>query len=321
MFVKVLPAALKFLADKSNAVQIGAHGELLVLGLDFMVECRFLGKGLMVHRKCEHDIGPDFPGMELTVEAPQLHGMMAVEKTVEIEEMVAALVVMGVTVTTILLVPDPLNLPKCLWLQPVHLLYQISVHLFAVVHPVRCDLESLVKQVVARGNQVNEVTDAARSMLPSVQMDMDAAGIVRKTPGFPQPPDERLDAADILVITEDRADHLHTVAAVRADNPPALFLLASDTAVIHELPDPPIRRGYFVGFIVAAGIPCAAAQIFCGCTGRLFTGNAGKLHLNAKFVCKQLYPTSFLIGGHGRFCGTPQKEIPGVPHTVVSLLK
>ncbi len=255
--------------------------------------------------------------MELAVKPPQLHGVVAVEKTVEVEEMVPALVVMGVTVTAIFLVPDPLNLLKCLWLCLVHLVYQISVHLFAVVHPVWCDLESLVEQVIARGNQVHKVTDAAWGVLAPVQMDMDAAGVVRKAPGFPYPPDQRLEVTDVPVIAEDRADHLHTVTAVRADSPPVLFLLASDAAIIHELPDPPIRRGYFVGLIVVTGIPCVAAQIFCGCTGSPFTGNAGKFHLNAKFVCKQLYPTSFLIGGHGRLCGTPQKEISGVPHAVV----
>ena len=75
-----------------------------------MILCRFLRDGLVVHRKREHDVGPNFPGMQRSIESPEFHCVVAVEETVQIQEMVAAVVVMIATVPGITFIPDTFNL-------------------------------------------------------------------------------------------------------------------------------------------------------------------------------------------------------------------
>ena len=68
-----------------------------------------------------------------------------------------------------------------------------------------------------------------------------------------------------------------------------MFLtLAFDTAVIHELPDPPIRGGDTLGVIIVALRPPLSVQVACGNVCRFLSGNARKLDLNAEVVGKQL---------------------------------
>lgn len=83
-------------------------------------------------------------------------------------------------------------------------------------------------------------------------------------------------------------DHLHAVLGICADEPAVFFTLAVDTAVIHELPGPSIRRPDLIGLIVAARIGGSGVKVGGGGLSRLFPGDAGKLHLNAKFSGKHL---------------------------------
>ncbi len=95
MLVEVLPAALELVADKADPVEIHPHGELLILLLHLPVTGALLGERLMVKSQGEHDIRPDLPGVQRPVETPQLYRVIAVEEAVEIEEMVAAVVVVA----------------------------------------------------------------------------------------------------------------------------------------------------------------------------------------------------------------------------------
>ncbi len=70
--------------------------------------------------------------------------------------------VVAVRAFVVTLVPDFLNRPHGLGFSAVHLFNQQAVHLLAVVHPLRCDLERRVEKVVLAGDDVHEVADAAR---------------------------------------------------------------------------------------------------------------------------------------------------------------
>lgn len=119
--------------------------------------------------------------MQRPIEAPELYGVVAIEEAVQIEEMVAAVVVVPVPAPPVAFVPDALDLRKGFWFYPVHPLYQIGVHLFAVAHPLRRNLQGFVEQVVVAGDDVDKVADTARRVVGTVQMDVDAAGVIGET--------------------------------------------------------------------------------------------------------------------------------------------
>lgn len=255
MLIEVLAATFELVAGEPDADEIDSHGELLVLGLYLAVAGVLLRQRLVVHRQSEHDVGPYLSGVERAVKAAQLHRVIAVEEAVQIEKVVAAVVVVRIAGSTILAVPNLLHLRERPGLFLVQLSHHIGVHLLAVIHPIRRNLESLVEQVVAGSNEVHKVPQAPGRMVVAVQMDVDAAGVVSKPSGLFEPPDKPLERSDILTIGKDRADQLHAVATTGIDGPAALFLLAVDTAIGHELPNASIRGGDLIGAVVPAGHP------------------------------------------------------------------
>ena len=92
----MFPATLELVTNKSDAVQPHTHGELLIFLLDFPVTGAFLCQRLMIERECQHDICPDLSGMKRTVEPPQFHRVVAMKKAVQVQKMIAALMVMTV---------------------------------------------------------------------------------------------------------------------------------------------------------------------------------------------------------------------------------
>ena len=252
VLIKMLPAAFELVADKPDAVQIHAHGELLIFLLHFVVAGTLLCQRLVVQGKGEHHIRPDPPGVECPVEAPELHGMVAVEEAVQVEKVVAAVMVVAVPVPGIFLIPDILNLLHGFGLRLVHPLHQPQVHLLAVAHPLRCDLQCLIEQIIMAGDDVDKVTDTPDSVLRPVQVDVDAAGAVGKSPGLAQAAEQPLQGADILPVTQDGGDQLHAVTGTRIDEPAVFFTLADKAAVIHKFPGPPVRGPGLIGIIAAA---------------------------------------------------------------------
>ena len=206
----------------------------------------------MIHCQSEHDVGPHLSGVECAVEASQFHRAVAVEEAVQIEKVVAAVVVMRIADSAILAIPDLLDGLEGFGLDLVQLLHHIGVHLFAVTHPLRRNLESFVEQVVAGSNEVHKVPQAPGRMAAAVQMDVDAAGVVGKASGLFETADKPLECSDVLTVGKDGADQLHAVAASGIDDPAALFLLAVDAAIGHELPDTLVRRGHGISAVITA---------------------------------------------------------------------
>lgn len=133
-------------------------------------------------------------------------------------------------------------------------------------------------------------------MVAAVQMDMDAAGVVGKAPGLFETANKPLERSDVLTVGKDGADQLHAVATSGINDPDALFFLAVDTAIGHELPDTSVRGNDLISTVVPAGHPQRSAQELRGGLRRLFPGDAGELDLNAEFVAEHFYIlASFLL--------------------------
>ncbi len=78
----MLAAVFEFIANQTNAVKVGAHGELFVLGLIFLAARASLRQCLMVQRQGQNNVAANFACMEFTaIESAKLYRMVAVEKT------------------------------------------------------------------------------------------------------------------------------------------------------------------------------------------------------------------------------------------------
>ena len=94
--------------------------------------------------------------------------MVSVEEAVQVEKMIAALMIMPVPVVAVTRIPDVLNLIKGVRLALVEVLYQISVHFLTIAHPLRRDLECFVEEVVMTGDNVDKVPNASGGVVCSV---------------------------------------------------------------------------------------------------------------------------------------------------------
>jgi hypothetical protein len=149
--------------------------------------------------------------VERAVEAAQLHRMVAVEKRMKVAKMIPALMVMGFAAALVSCVPDALDLGEGGWLGAVHGSHQVLVHLLAIPCPLGFDAKGLVEQVVSGMDDVHEVSDRARCVGRSVEMDVDAAGAVGERSGLSERPDDLLQVLDVGLVGEDRADQLDAV--------------------------------------------------------------------------------------------------------------
>ncbi len=138
---------------------------------------------------------------------------MAVEERVQVQEMVAAFVVVSIPVSPVAFVPDALDLGEGGRLGAVHGCHKVLVHPLAVAGPVGLDAQGLVEQVVSGMDDVHEVADRAWCVVLPIEVDVDAAGAVGEGSGFAQRPDDLLQVLDVLFVGEDRADQLNAVQA------------------------------------------------------------------------------------------------------------
>ena len=102
----MFPATLELVTNKSDAVQPHPHSKLLIFLLDFPVTGAFLRQRLMVERESQHDICPDFSGVQCAIEASEFHRMVAMKKAMQVQKMIAALVIVTIAATRIILIPD-----------------------------------------------------------------------------------------------------------------------------------------------------------------------------------------------------------------------
>lgn len=180
----MLSAGFELFANKANPVKIDSHGELFVFFLHFAVAGTFLRQRLMIHGKCEHDICTGFSGMKFAVETAKFNRVVAMKETMRIEKMVATIMVMAVSVTAIACIPNFFKLCECSRPPPVHALHEICVHFLAVPHALRFDLKCFVEQIISTGDEIDKVANGYRRVWSTIEMDMDTAGMIRKSASF-----------------------------------------------------------------------------------------------------------------------------------------
>ena len=77
-------AGFELVADEADAVEVGAHRELLVLGLRLLSARRALFQCLAIECKGEDDVASYLTRVEGTVEASQLDSLVTMEKGVQV---------------------------------------------------------------------------------------------------------------------------------------------------------------------------------------------------------------------------------------------
>ena len=95
MTAQMLPAVFELIPDEADPIQVGAHGEPLIVRLRLAGRRRFLRQRLMIQRQSQHDVGANQPRMELAagiarcpcIKASQLDGMMTGEKSVKVTKL------------------------------------------------------------------------------------------------------------------------------------------------------------------------------------------------------------------------------------------
>ncbi len=291
---EVFAAVLEFVPDKADPVEVGSHGEFLVFDLRLFGACAPLSQCLMVEGKGEDNVASDFACVKGAVEPSQLNRAVSVEKAVKVEEMVAAVVVMGISRSVVAVVPDVLNGLKIQFLDSVQFLDQFTVHLLAESCPFGVDLQGFVKEVVLACDDVDEVLDALRCVVRSVKVDVNAAGGVGKSACLAEFSDQPLQSFDVLAVGEDGADHLDAVVSVRSDLVSVFLALGVDASVAHELPLASVGLSDFVGAVVSADVLASAVQVSGGglCGG--FSGDSGELDLDSKSCGKHCVYLSIL---------------------------
>ena len=185
--------------------------------------------------------------MKRAVEAAKLDCVVALEEAVKVKKMVSAVMVMYAPQASVPCVPKVLKLFKGFRLSAVHPVDELRVQRFAPACSDRLNLKRLVKDVVLRCDDVNEVPKALDRVVCSVKVEVKSAcAFVNKGSGFPKPAHKLLQCFDVLAVGKYRAYKLHAVFST-SWHPSAVFLfLCRNAAVAHDLVVPAVRKVYFV---------------------------------------------------------------------------
>lgn len=239
MLGQVHSAVLEFVSGKSDAVQVGAHGELPVFGLHRARTRAGLRKRLAIEGEGEYDVGADLPSVESGVEAAELDRVVPVrlEVAVEVQEMVAASVVMTVS-GAVAAIPYPLHVGHVGGADALQALQHLPIGLSAPLLPRRIKLEGVVQEVFLGGDNLDEVLEAAYGMRCPVQVDVDTACVsaAGEGPRFAKLPHHFLQIVDVLPVPKRRAHELHFVGFWSFDVPPVHLSLGMDAGVADDFP-------------------------------------------------------------------------------------
>ena len=116
----------------------------------------FLYQRLMADSEAKLDIGFDFSSVEGGIEEPKLDRPLG-KNTVQIEGMISALVIMAIP-------PAPSVVPETFYLIHraravlIHPLQKGDIRFFAKPFPFNIDLESLVKQFLLCGHDIDDIS-------------------------------------------------------------------------------------------------------------------------------------------------------------------
>ena len=178
-------AVLELLAYHPNSIEVGSHRELLVLDLRLLATCAFLSQCLVVQGQSQANVASHLPSMEFAIEAPKFDRVVAREETMEVKEVISAIVIVCVPASVVTLVPDISKLSQCLRMLLVDIGHQVFVHLLAEPHPLLLDFKSLVKKVIFASDDVDEVPNGPYVVVRAIEVDVDTAACVRERSALP----------------------------------------------------------------------------------------------------------------------------------------
>ena len=110
----------------------------------------------MVKGQSQANVASNLSSVEFAIEAPKFDGVVSREETMEVKEVISAIVIMGVPASVVSLVPYVGKLSQCLRMFLIDVGNQMFIHLLAEPHPLLLDFQSLIKKVVLASNDVNE---------------------------------------------------------------------------------------------------------------------------------------------------------------------
>ena len=83
-------AVCEFLADKTDAVEVGSHCKLFILDLRFLCRGTLLCQCLVVQCKGENNVASNLACVKFTVKSSEFDRVDSVEKAVQVKKMVSA---------------------------------------------------------------------------------------------------------------------------------------------------------------------------------------------------------------------------------------
>lgn len=215
--------------------------------------------------------------MHGAVEASQLNRVVSVEKAVEVQEMVAAVVVVGCAASPIALVPNVLKGAHGGWLSFLDFVDQAFVDLLAITLPCWVDVQGFVKKVVACVNDVDEVLDGCEVVAGAVEVDVDTAAGVYKGSSVPELSDDLLQGVDILLVSQDRGNQFAFVKVCRPGDLAVNLLLRGNARIEHYFPNSAVWRGDVVGVVSASDVANRSVQLLGDNLCRFVSGDACEL--------------------------------------------
>ena len=171
-------AVLELIAYQANAVEVGAHRELIVLGLHLAAIGVPLAKRLLVKCQGKYNVASQLARVHRAIEAAQFYGSVSVEEAMQVEELVSAVMVVSTSASVVAVVPNVLNFFQGLGFARVDCSYQLFAERLAVMSAFRMNCKSLVQKVVLASDDFYPVLDCARVVSSAVQMNMNAAAVV-----------------------------------------------------------------------------------------------------------------------------------------------
>ena len=142
--------------------------------------------------------------MHGAVEASQFNCVVSVEKAVKVQKVVAAVVVVCCAASPRTLIPNIFKGAHGFRLSFFDFVDQAFVELFAKMLSGWVNVQSLVKKVVARVNDVDEVLDGCEVVAGAVEVNVDSATGVYKSASVSELPEDFLQGVDILLVSKDR---------------------------------------------------------------------------------------------------------------------
>lgn len=209
MLEEVQSASLELAPDKSQTEHPASEGVLFVIGDRSSCGSLLLCQGLVANCQAELYVGSNLSCVGGGVEKSELDRAFG-KGGMEVQAVIAGVVVMAVSAIRVFCVPDVRKLRHCLGLPAVDGFKQFLVGLFAVTKASWVYLKCFVKNVLLACDDVDDIAEGLRCESLCPDMNVYSAGGVHNRALVPKLPDQFLQIRNVIV-SQDGADHLGLV--------------------------------------------------------------------------------------------------------------